>query len=279
MIEKVEAAHVECGARKDHPFKEGPAMSRNAKSVQQNLPRGALAPKTDGCKKGQRRHSTVELCRGALTPQTPSFGPTRGGAQSTEPGVMNADARIAADRAAPVRGFAGRSKSRREIDPHYLSWLLAHIEIDPKSGCWHLRGRKPGRYLVIWVGNERIKAHRYVYESLVGAIRPGFVIDHLCKNRGCVNPLHLEQVTVAENTRRAAGLKNRTKTHCFRGHPLSGRNLYVYYDRAGKPHRVCRACRVVTARAYRARQKQLSGAEASSPVGAVDDYEPAGRTA
>jgi hypothetical protein len=158
--------------------------------------------------------------------------------------------------------------SRREIDPHVLGRLLAQIEIDPQSGCWQIRGRKPGRYHPIWVGNERICAHRYVYESLVGAIRLGFVVDHLCGNRSCVNPLHLEPVTLAENTRRAAGARNRSKTHCIHGHPLSGRNLYLRYDRAGGPHRLCKACQAMHSRAFRAKQKQLSAAQAANPVGA-----------
>lgn len=79
-------------------------------------------------------------------------------------------------------------------------------------------------------------AHRWAYEHYVGPIAPGLVIDHLCRNTSCVNPAHLEPVTQLENTRRGLGTGSRTK--CPKGHPYSGRNLYVSPDGA----RRCREC-------------------------------------
>jgi|SaaInlV_100m_DNA_2_1039680.scaffolds.fasta_scaffold62745_2 hypothetical protein len=55
--------------------------------------------------------------------------------------------------------------------------------------------------------NRDYQAHRWMYEQKVGKIPEGLTIDHLCKNRSCVNPAHLEPVTQAENVRRGAGTK------------------------------------------------------------------------
>lgn len=76
-------------------------------------------------------------------------------------------------------------------------------------------------------------AHRFAYGLLVGPIPEGLVIDHLCRNRACVNPAHMEPVTAVENNRRG----RLAKTHCLRGHPLSGPNLVMYSGA-----RCCRVC-------------------------------------
>lgn len=123
----------------------------------------------------------------------------------------------------------------------------------PESGCWLWVGstnkkgygslRRGGR------GNSRLfAAHRYVYELLVGKIPDGLQLDHLCKVVCCVNPRHLEPVTLVENVRRSSvGKMNRDKTHCHNGHPLSGENLYL--DASGR--RICRACKLAWQREWR----------------------------
>lgn len=78
-------------------------------------------------------------------------------------------------------------------------------------------------------------AHRWAYEQVAGPIPEGLDIDHLCRNRACVNPEHLEPVTRAENIRRAAAIK----TTCPAGHPYTAENTYV---RPGTTHRKCRTC-------------------------------------
>lgn len=85
-------------------------------------------------------------------------------------------------------------------------------------------------------------AHRRLYEILVGVIPEGLQIDHLCRVRHCVNPSHLEVVTLQVNVSRGeAGLRTgqlqRRKTHCPKGHPYSQENTYLY---RGK--RACKEC-------------------------------------
>lgn len=95
------------------------------------------------------------------------------------------------------------------------------------------------------------KAHRVVYELLSGPIPKDKELDHLCRNRGCVNPDHLEPVSHAVNVLRGeswAGVKSR-QTHCIHGHSFDATNTYI--DPRG--HRQCRKCNVRRVRAYKAR--------------------------
>lgn len=85
-------------------------------------------------------------------------------------------------------------------------------------------------------------AHRVAYELKVGTIHAGLVIDHLCRNRRCINPFHLEPVTVRENTLRGNGktAEQARQSHCKNGHPLSGDNLSQ--SRGGRRERRCKQC-------------------------------------
>jgi len=75
-------------------------------------------------------------------------------------------------------------------------------EIDPASGCWNYPVCQADGYARIWIGNNLVMAHRFFYEKHRGRIQDGLQLDHLCQNRRCVNPDHLEPVTRQENIKR-----------------------------------------------------------------------------
>ena len=116
---------------------------------------------------------------------------------------------------------------------------------EPNSGCW------------LWVGSidkcgygktsgAYSLAHRLSYAAFIGEIPKGLEVDHLCKQRCCVNPDHLEAVTHAVNVSRGdytSNHRNGRKTHCQKGHPLSGDNLYVERRNGVPVNRRCKACR------------------------------------
>ena len=110
-----------------------------------------------------------------------------------------------------------------------------------QSGCWIWTAmRLPNGYGYIRLNGGTGYAHRVMYELLKGPIPKGMTIDHLCNNRACVNPDHMEIKTQRENVLRSLSAPpaiNARKTHCLRGHELSEENLYRYRGR-----RLCRSC-------------------------------------
>lgn len=95
-----------------------------------------------------------------------------------------------------------------------------------------------------------VPAHRWAYESLVGPIPEGLTIDHLCRVHNCVNPAHLEAVTMRENVLRGDTVSGRAsrQTHCAQGHPFDEENT-KYTPR----QRRCRTCKRLQQRQRRTR--------------------------
>ncbi len=97
------------------------------------------------------------------------------------------------------------------------------------DGCWLWIGKTlPNGYGQFAVKQApgawgHVFAHRFAYETFVGPIPSGLIIDHLCRVRNCVNPAHLEPVTYSQNSLRGNNV-NRAKTHCKNGHAFSQDN-------------------------------------------------------
>lgn len=96
-------------------------------------------------------------------------------------------------------------------------------------------------YGMIRLGKKCVFVHRFVYACVRGVIKNGLMIDHLCRNRSCVNPQHLELVTNKENILRGVGPTaiNSRKTTCKRGHGLIGDNVVI----TSEGNRRCKVCR------------------------------------
>ena len=139
--------------------------------------------------------------------------------------------------------------NRLEFEERF--WSKADWDIRSPDRCWNwLAAKSTNGYGRFQIARHVIgAAHRVAYELEVGPIPPGKYLDHLCRNRSCVNPEHLEPVTSRENTLRGEShVADRARqTHCLRGHNLSGTNLVPH------PHsRVCRECKNLRARKEKA---------------------------
>lgn len=143
------------------------------------------------------------------------------------------------------------------ITTRFLTNLFSKIEVSTEhfykgDPCWEWTSQKDkdgyGRYTV-WksrfqpdlVKTKNFPVHRLTYSLFVEPIPNRLVSDHLCRNRGCANPAHVEIVTVQINTLRGDGLasQNAQKTHCPQGHPFEGSNLATSPSIKSRKCRIC----------------------------------------
>jgi len=133
-----------------------------------------------------------------------------------------------------------------------------------ESGCWEFNGCriKQGYGRISW--NQRLwLTHRVTYTVTVGAIPDDLEIDHLCKNKTCCNPDHLEAVTRSENLRRGTQwhhtvARETSKAHCPAGHTYDPENTYI----TPQGHRQCRKCKQAAYARYTASGRRAAAARA-----------------
>lgn len=124
------------------------------------------------------------------------------------------------------------------------------VEVDDATGCWVWTGTMDQNgYARMNDQGKQWTVHRWSYVRSCGNVPIGLQLDHLCRNRACVNPDHLEPVTARVNNLRGVGhaALNAVKTHCLNGHPLTPGNLVSRKDRNA---RECRACHNERRRQY-----------------------------
>lgn len=131
---------------------------------------------------------------------------------------------------------------------NHFDKLLDGIKKDPITQCWNwIKGKTSCGYGALYINKKQISSHRLSYFLYKGKIPKRLEIDHLCRNRACCNPNHLEAVTRRINLLRGETLpaRNASVTHCPKGHRYTKTNLVK-----NRPNRVCKQCNRLRSKLY-----------------------------
>lgn len=146
-------------------------------------------------------------------------------------------------------------------------------KVDKTGSCWNWTAANTSGYGTFYMGRidgrvELIGAHRWSYLINVGPIPDGLVLDHLCRNRACVNPAHLEPVSPRVNAER--GMWGDLKTHCPAGHPYDDDNTS---RRRNRRSRECTTCRSIQHETRRRRNRVALEADfTAAKHGTINTY-------
>ncbi len=146
-------------------------------------------------------------------------------------------------RSTPGKTARGRTYRRTSLADRL--WARTIVGLAVRSGlgpCWEWQGSTTpagyGQINDVRKGRP-VLTHRVAYEDRVGPIPPGFELDHLCDNKRCVRPAHLQPLTKSEHSKKN---HNARKTHCKHGHPYVADNVRLSYRPNGYQRRQCLTC-------------------------------------
>lgn len=149
--------------------------------------------------------------------------------------------------------------------------VWSRLSIPHPTACWTFVGGLSSRgYGQFFYAGRLHTAHIVTWELTRGPVPAGLQLDHLCRNRACANPAHLDLVTGLENVSRSP-IHNGTKAACPQGHPYSGGNLRV---RPSDGARLCRTCQNAESRGRKRRVRAERAAQGLTSRGTPRVYRP-----
>lgn len=154
-----------------------------------------------------------------------------------------------------------RSGELEMVSPSAEDRFFAKVQ-SVEMQCWEWTGALSHGYGDFWDGKRVVRAHRWVWEFFNGPIPEGLHVDHLCVNRRCVNPDHLDPVPQQVNITRAIG-----RDYCPYGHPREGRTYsgQLLADGTRQVERRCLVCHAAREK-ERSRKRRASEREARARV-------------
>jgi hypothetical protein len=126
----------------------------------------------------------------------------------------------------------------RLISENRFARFMSLVEVDAETNCWNWVGCKTkGGYGASALNGIKMVAHRAMWRLLRGELPDGLDLDHLCRNRSCINPDHLEPVTRSENLKRGFEARG-----CKNGHSYNDRDFDLVKRSDGSVERRCKIC-------------------------------------